>query len=132
MRRILILAGMMLSASAWRVSAQTIHLVRMIAAKGEYRFEPAVTVVQANDVVIFRVVSGAPHSVVFEADRLSPGVRGAINTALPGRSGDLSSPLLTEAGTDYRVKIPQIPPGKYVFFCLPHRAYDMQGSLVVK
>jgi plastocyanin len=109
-------------------------VVRLIAdaGKDDYRFEPATVTVQPNDVIVFRVATGAPHSIVFEGGGLSPGVRGAINAALPGRSGDLSSPLLTAIGKDYRMVVPQMPPGKYPFYCLPHRAYDMRGEMVVK
>jgi plastocyanin len=115
-------------------AAQATHVVRLIgdAAKDEYRFEPAALVVRPNDVIVFRVASGAPHSVVFEGARLSPGVRGAINSAMPNRSGDLSSPLLTSPGAEYRVVVPQVPAGTYSFYCLPHRAYDMRGELTIK
>ena len=115
-------------------SAQETHVVRLVAdpAKDVYRFEPATLAVHPNDVIVFRVVSGAPHSIVFEGGDLSPGVRGAFNTALAGRSGDLSSPLLTATGKDYRLVVPQVPAGRYRFYCLPHRAYDMRGELLVQ
>jgi plastocyanin len=51
---------------------------------------------------------------------------------MPGRSGELSSPLFTASGTDYRMIVPQVPAGTYPFYCLPHRAYDMRGALVIK
>ena len=123
--------AMLLSASA---AAQATHVVRLIAdaEKNDYRFEPASLTVSPGDVVVFRVASGAPHSVVFEGAGLSPGVRGAINTALPNRSGELSSPLLTATGKDLRFVVPQIPPGTYPFYCLPHRAYDMRGELTIR
>ena len=115
-------------------AGQATHVVRLMAdaSKDDYRFEPAKLTVQPNDVIVFRVASGAPHSIVFEGGGLSPGVRGALNTALPSRSGDLSSPLLTAAGKDYRMVVPQVPAGSYPFYCLPHRAYDMRGEMVVK
>jgi len=115
-------------------SAQATHVVRMIANPGNhvYRFEPAEVVASPGDILVFRAVSGAPHSIVFEAEGLSPGVRGAFNNAMPSRSGDLSSSLLTASGTEYRMTVPQVPPGTYAYYCLPHRAYDMRGSLRVK
>jgi plastocyanin len=127
-------AMILLGLGAVPASAQATHVVRLIAdaGKDDYRFEPATVTVQPNDVIVFRVTSGAPHSIVFEGQGLSPGVRGAINSALPGRSGDLSSPLLTAVGKDYRMVVPQMPTGKYPFYCLPHRAYDMRGEMVVK
>jgi plastocyanin len=114
--------------------AQETHVVRLVAdpTMDVYRFEPASISVHPNDLIVFTVTSGAPHSIVFEGGDLSPGVRGAFNNALAGRSGDLSSPLLTAAGKDYRLVVPQVPAGRYRFYCLPHRAYDMRGELVVQ
>jgi plastocyanin len=115
-------------------SGQATHVVRLVAnpANDVYRFEPAEVVAKPGDVLVFRVVSGAPHSVVYEAQGLSPGVRGAFNNAMPERSGDLSSPLLTASGGEYRMTVPQVPAGAYPFYCLPHRAYDMRGTLTIK
>jgi plastocyanin len=127
--------GMGMSAlAAAPAAAQDTHVVRLIAdaRKDDYRFEPASLTVRPNDVIIFRAATGAPHSIVFEGQGLSPGVRGAINSAMPGRSGDLSSPLLTAVGKEYRMVVPQVPAGTYQFYCLPHRAYDMRGTIVIE
>ena len=115
-------------------AAQATHVVRLVAIPSNevYRFEPVEVVAKPGDVLVFRVVSGAPHSVVYEGEGMSPGVRGAFNTAMPSRSGDLSSPLLTSSGAEYRMVVPQVPAGAYPFYCLPHRAYDMRGTLVIK
>lgn len=115
-------------------AGQATHVVRMVAdaSKDEYRFEPAVVTARPNDVVVFRVVSGPPHSVVFESEGLSVGARGALNSAMPARSGDLSSPLLTRVGKEFRMVVPQLPVGSYPFYCLPHRAYDMRAELRIK
>jgi plastocyanin len=115
-------------------SAQATHVVRLVADPGkkEYRFDPSVVIVKPNDVVVFQVVSGAPHSVVFEGAALSSQARGALNAALVRRAGDLSSPLLTASGMEYRLVVPSLDPGSYPFYCLPHRAYDMRGELQVK
>jgi plastocyanin len=51
---------------------------------------------------------------------------------MPGRSAELSSPLLTAAGDEYRMVVPRVPAGSYSFYCLPHRAYDMRGTLKVE
>jgi plastocyanin len=115
-------------------TAQTTHVVRLVANPSTevYRFEPAQVVASPGDALVFKVVSGAPHSVVYEGEGLSPGVKGAFNSAMPNRSGDLSSPLLTASGGEYRMVVPQVPAGTYPFYCLPHRAYDMRGSLTIK
>ena len=131
----MLLAALVLAiGSAVPAAAQTTHVVRLVAnpSSDTYRFEPANVQARANDVLVFQVVSGAPHSVVFEGKDLGPAVRVAFNSAMPSRAGDLSSPLLTASGTEYRMTVPQVPPGSYPFYCLPHRAYDMQGTLTVK
>jgi plastocyanin len=115
-------------------TAQTTHLVKLHAdtAEGDYRFEPAVVVVHVNDVLVFKVVNGGPHNVTFEAAGLSPQAHAALNASLPGRSADLTSPLLTAIDAEYRMVVPAIPTGRYRFFCLPHRAYDEVGELRVE
>ena len=114
--------------------SQERHVIKMEAddAKHEYRFTPAKVTARPGDVLIFRAVSGAPHSVVFEGGGLEVKSRAALNEAMPRRSADLSSPLLTGNGAEYRVVVPDLAPGSYAFFCLPHRAYDMRGELEVK
>jgi plastocyanin len=133
-RRIGMVTAAFTTAMTVAASGQTTHLVRMVATPNTrvYRFEPAEVVAAPGDLLVFRAMSGAPHSVVFEAEGLSAGVRGAFNSAMPGRSGDLSSAVLTASGAEYRMTVPQVPAGSYPFYCLPHRAYDERGTLRIK
>ncbi len=127
---VLVLALFVVRSSA----AQATHLVKFQAdtAAGEYKFEPAVVVAHPHDVLVFQLVNGGPHNITFESAGLSPQAHDALNAALPRRSADLTSPLLTAPGAEYRVVVPSIPPGHYRFFCLPHRAYDERGELRVE
>jgi plastocyanin len=111
--------------------AQRTYQIRLDAnpEKESYRFSPAQVTARPGDVLLFKAASGAPHSIVFEAGGLSDQAHEALNGAMSRRAGDLSSPLLTQQGAEYRMVIPQLPPGIYSFFCLPHRAYDMRGRL---
>lgn len=111
--------------------AQRVHEVRLEAnsERETYRFNPDRVTARPGDVVVFKAVSGVPHSIVFENAGLSDQAHEALNGAMSRRAGDLSSPLLTLQGAEYRVVVPQLPPGTYQFFCLPHRAYDMRGQL---
>jgi plastocyanin len=120
-----------LTASAATAEAQRIHEIRLEANadKEVYRFSPPLVTARPGDVLLFRVTSGAPHSIVFEGSGLSDQAREALNGAMSRRAGDLSSPLLTVPRAEYRIVIPQVPPGIYHFYCLPHRAYDMRGQL---
>ena len=111
--------------------AQRVHEIRLDAnpAKEVYRFTPAQVTARAGDILVFKVASGAPHSIVFEGGALSEQAHEALNGAMSRRAGDLSSPLLTAEGVEYRVVVPPLALGTYDFFCLPHRAYDMRGQL---
>jgi plastocyanin len=115
-------------------AAQTEREIRLQVNpdRDQYRFLPAMTVAHPGDVLVFKVVNGAPHSIVFDAAGLSPQAHDALNAALPRRAADLSSPLLTTDGTEYRMILPSLPPGTYRFYCLPHRAYDMHGELRIQ
>jgi plastocyanin len=115
------------------VHAQRVHEVRLEAnpAKEIFRFSPARVTARPGDILLFRAVSGTPHSIVFEGASLSGGAREALNGSMSRRSGDLSSPLLTPDGAEYRMSVPALPPGTYEFFCLPHRAYDERGVLQI-
>jgi plastocyanin len=115
-------------------AAQTEREIRLQvnADRDQYRFVPARTEARPGDVLVFKVMSGAPHSIVFDAAGLSPEAHDALNSALPRRTADLSSPLLTTDGAEYRMILPSLPRGTYRFYCLPHRAYDMHGELRIQ
>jgi plastocyanin len=130
--RLVITFAALLLPGATRAAAQEVHEIRMVAqGKREFRFEPASVTARRGDVLLFKAVSGAPHSVVFDGKDLPADARQKFNAALPRRAGELSSPLLTE-GSEYRMVIPQVTSGTYRFFCLPHKAYDMRGEVTVK
>ncbi len=121
-------------ASASSVSAQQLHEIHLVADpdRESYRFEPASVEARPGDLLQFRVMSGAPHSVVFEGAGMSEAVHQAWNGALTRRAGDLTGPVLGRDGMTYRVIVPRVPPGTYRYFCLPHRAYDERGQVVVR
>jgi plastocyanin len=136
MRRSLLASLCSLVLVSWvttRAEAQKVHEIRMDAnpEKEIFRFSPAQVSARPGDVLLFRAVSGTPHSIVFESAGLSGPAHEALNGALGRRSGDLSSPLLSPNGAEYRMVVPALPPGSYAFFCLPHRAYDMRGVLQI-
>jgi plastocyanin len=113
-------------------AAQAVHEIRLVAeGKQEFRFVPGAVTARRGDVLLFKVVSGGPHSVVFEAKGIPDAERQKLNAAMPRRAGDLSSPLLT-TGEEYRIVLPALATGTYRFFCLPHRAYDMRGEVIIK
>lgn len=114
-------------------AAQTVHIVRLEVdvAREVYRFVPARVTARPGDIIRFRVSSGSPHNITFEEKGLPPAVREALNAAMPSRIGELSSPVLDRPGAEYRIVVPSLPPGRYPFFCTPHRVYDMRGELII-
>ena len=113
--------------------AQRTHVIQMdgSAEQEEYSFAPATINAKAGDVLVFRVAGGGNHGVSFESG-MPAAAKAALNSAMPERVGDLRSPLLAR-GAEYRIVIPaNMPPGRYRFFCLPHRAYDEVGYLVIQ
>lgn len=121
-------------ASAARASAQELREIRMVADPDaeSYRFEPASIQAKPGDVLLFRVVSGAPHNIALEPGGMAEATREAWSNALPHRTAELSGPLLVRTGMTYRVVVPAVPTGTYRYFCLTHRAYDEQGEIVIR
>lgn len=119
--------------TAGSAAAQKTHVIRMDgnAEREEYTFAPATVTAKAGDVLAFRVAGGGNHGVTFESS-MPAAARAALNGAMTRRVGDLSGPLLAR-GAEYRIVIPaDMPKGRYRFFCLPHRAYDEVGYLVIE
>ena len=113
--------------------AQKTHVIRMdgSAEREEYSFSPATVTARAGDVLVFRVASGGNHGVTFEAG-MPAAAREALNAAMPRRVGNLSGPMIAR-GAEYRIVVPAgLPAGRYRFYCLPHRAYDEAGFLVIE
>jgi plastocyanin len=135
MRGTMVKAGLALIAATVSLSgmaqAQKVHDIRLEANPGKetYRFTPPLITARPGDVLLFRAGKGVPHSIVFERTGLTEATHEALNGAMSRRSGDLSSPMLTVEGSEFRMVIPRVPPGIYHFYCLPHRAYDMRGQL---
>ncbi len=129
--KICVMFGVILFSSASGVEAQKVHEIRLEAnpEKETYRFTPPLVTARPGDILLFRAGRGVPHNIAFEAEGLTEAAHEALNGAMVRRTGDLSSPMLTQAGAQYRLVVPRLPPGIYHFYCLPHRAYDMRGQL---
>lgn len=113
-------------------AARSYHVTLTGGQDVRYRMAPAALSVSAGDTLVFRVESGAPHSLGIDPQDMTPGVHEAWNRALPRRVGDLRGPLMRQ-NDSYEVVIPRgLPKGKYRIFCLPHRAYDEELVLEVK
>ena len=132
MKRTALVLALVLGTAGSAVAQKT-HVIRMDgnAEREEYTFSPATVTAKAGDILVFRVAGGGNHGITFESS-MPAAARTALNAAMPRRVGDLSGPLLSRGG-EYRITVPGgLPAGRYRFYCLPHRAYDEVGFLVVQ
>jgi plastocyanin len=123
--------GLLTLFAAVPAQAQRVHEIRLEAnpAKETYRITPPLVTARPGEVLLFKAGRGVPHGIVFESTGLNEAAHEAFNGAMARRSGDLSSPLFTQEGAEYRIVVPRVAPGIYHFYCLPHRAYDERGQL---
>ncbi len=109
---------------------KTVH-VEMMQQGSRYLFRPNGIRIQPGDIVEFENVSGGPHNVQFYPNRIPTGAREFLNRAMPQRQGDLASPFFTQPHQKYTINFAGAPEGTYDFFCLPHQALGMKGTIIV-
>lgn len=105
--------------------------VRMVQQGSRYLFQPNGLRIQPGDIVEFVNVSGGPHNVQFYPNRIPAGAREVLNRAMAQRMGDLASSMFTTPNQKYTVSFAGAPEGTYDFFCLPHQALGMKGTIIV-
>ena len=105
--------------------------VRMLQQGSRYLFQPNGLRIQPGDIVEFVNVSGGPHNVQFYPNRIPAGAREVLNRAMAQRMGDLASSMFTTPNQKYTVSFAGAPEGTYDFFCLPHQALGMKGTIIV-
>ena len=109
-----------------------VHVVRMVMAGEQARFDPATVTARPGDRVRFVVASGAPHNVSFDAARLPADARRALSAGMPDQMQPLAGKLLLNEGESYTITLNGVRAGRYEFFCLPHVGMGMKGTLVVR
>ena len=121
-------------ASPWRASlgAPAEHVVRMTLVDGAYRYEPAHIAARPGDRVTFVNEAGGPHNVAFDAAGIDDALEAPLAAGLPSPMSPLAGPLLTEPGARYTITLDGVAPGAYPFFCMPHYAMGMTGTLTVR
>lgn len=112
--------------------AGTTHVVRMLLEGGLARFEPASLTIRAGDSVRFVNAAGGPHNVSFDPAAVPDEAERVLAAAMPGQIQPLVGPFVTEPNASYAISFAGVPPGRYAFFCLPHRGMGMTGQIVVE
>lgn len=110
----------------------TVHDVNMELNGSTYEFSPANLTIKQGDVVKFHNVSGGPHNVEFYPDSIPAGAADVLNSAMADRTGPLAGPLLVEPNAVYTISFAGAPTGEYKYYCLPHHALGMKGTITVE
>ena len=110
---------------------KTVEVKMLGDAKG-YRYEPATVTIQRGDKVRFTLVSGPPHNVVFWADSIPKGAAAPLAKGMPNTIDKLTSPYYVKTGDVYVVSFDGAPVGAYKYYCTPHLALGMKGTIIVK
>jgi plastocyanin len=108
------------------------HEVRMVMEGTSARFEPAALTIRAGDRVRFTTVSGGPHNVAFDPARVPDDVERVLSAAMAGQIGPLSGALVINPNDSYTISFAGVKAGRYEFFCLPHMAMGMKGTITVQ
>lgn len=110
----------------------TTHTINMVGDGQGYRFEPADITIKAGDGIKFVFVSGGPHNVAFDPSKLSPEAKAALIANMPEQAGELTGKMMLNAPEEYTISFANVPAGQYEYFCTPHLAMNMKGTITVQ
>ncbi|KAB1193045.1 hypothetical protein GJR96_06145 [Haloferax sp. MBLA0076] len=96
--------------------------VTMVTEDGEYHFHPHVVHVEEGGTVTFELESGTHTATAYHPDNDAP-------RRVPEGTDAWDSGMLSEGGATYEVTFDTA--GVYDYYCVPHEALGMIGSVVV-
>ncbi|MGH7531971.1 MAG: plastocyanin/azurin family copper-binding protein [Gemmatimonadales bacterium] len=109
----------------------TVHEVDMTLDGTTPKYSPATLTIKQGDIVRFINKQGGPHNVSFWPDSIPAGAQAFLTTAMKDPMAPLESQLLVTVGDTYEISFAGAPEGVYHFYCLPHLAMGMRGTLTV-
>lgn len=108
-----------------------VHEVQMIGDAKGFRFEPSHITARPGDAVKFVVISGGPHEVAFDLDKVPPASREQLLINMPN-SADGKSPLLSGTREAWTVSLGALSPGVYPFVSMPRLPQGMKGEIEIR
>jgi len=124
-------AGAAATGTAQAITGKTWDVKMLGDAKG-YRYDPASLTIKKGDGVRFTVVSTPPHNVTFWPDSIPSGASNALQANMPQTMAPLTGPLLMNPNQSYTISFAGVPAGTYKFYCTPHLAMGMKGTITVQ
>ena len=120
------------AAQAAAPATGTVHEVKMGTASNPDTYDPATLTIKVGDTVKWINEHGGPHNVACYPDSIPSGAADALNADMPNRMGPLSGPLVTDSLGTFQVTFANVPAGTYTYYCIPHEAMGMKGTLIVQ
>jgi plastocyanin len=124
-------AGAAAAGTAAAITGKTVDVKEIGDAQG-YRFDPATLTIKVGDGIKFTNVTGGPHNVTFWADSIPAGTQAQLQANMPNTTSPLTGPLLINPNDSYTVSFAGLKPGVYHFYCTPHLALGMKGTVTVQ
>lgn len=115
-----------------RAAAQTTHEVKMYMEGANARFEPANITIRRGDRIRFVTLTGGPHNVWFDPEKVPDAAEAALSAGMPNQMAPLAGPFVTEPGASYTVSFAGVPAGRYEVLCMPHTGLNMKGVITVQ
>jgi plastocyanin len=112
-------------------AAGTTYDVKMEFDGKIYQFSPSVLSIKTGDVINFHNVAGGPHDVAFWGDSVPVGAAAVLQANMPNQMQPMVGPMLVEQDAVYTISFAGAPAGEYKFYCLPHLALGMRGTITV-
>lgn len=107
------------------------HEIQMVQqGPNSYKFVPDNITIKTGDAVVFKGVSGLSHDVAFYPDSIPAGAADVLNKNITDKPQDLATPLIND-GQSVTVSFAGAPAGTYKYYCIPHMAFGMKGTITV-
>ncbi len=113
------------------ITGKTVTVNMVGDAKG-YRYEPSTITLSPGDGIKFVNVSGGPHNVTFSPDSVPSGAAKTLSANMPNTTAPLMGPLMITPNETYIISFAGAPAGIYHFYCTPHQALGMKGTVTIK
>lgn len=104
----------------------------MIGDASGSRFDPVSVTIKAGDGIRWTMVSGPPHNVAFWPDSIPAGSSAQLQAGMPDAISPLTGPMLVNPNQTYTMSFAGVKPGTYHYYCVPHLAAGMIGTIVVQ
>jgi plastocyanin len=106
--------------------------VKMYADEKGSRFDPVNLTIKRGDGIRWTLVNGPPHNVAFWSDSIPSGAANALQGNMPDQMAALSGPMMTNLNQTYTISFAGVPAGTYHYYCVPHLALGMKGTITVQ